>query len=237
MLRPVEDNPYASPALEQVEAPLAPASRGWQMEDGRLFVEVDAILPTVDPYTGETGEDMKPVRIAVSRRVLWPGLFLLGSILCAFGAPALGLGERSGGFGFLLALLGVYLCIEVPARLGQVGLLVFLGPRHRKRNRIMRWSLLGSLLLVLGMAAGAAYLPGFVGPFANVIYFVFAVAAADFLLLGWMSRALHWRPTPDGRRELRNVRPQALVLLSKETPPPPSSRSASSGSSSSSVAG
>lgn len=158
----MNDNPYTPPLADPVAD--APRSHGWKTDGGKLFIEPEAILPMVDPYSDETSEHMTLMRIAVPRKVLLPNRLFFGG-LC------------------LILLFG------------------FLG-FHEAFSLLSVW-------LLVGLFAGIwnAFFRG------SVIVHVFLTRRTVRLQrLIYYSR-LHFRKSPDGRREMRGIHPRAMERL------------------------
>lgn len=221
MLHPVQENPYAPPTVDQ--ARVAPASRGWRIEEGRLLVEPEAILPMVDPYTGETSERMTALRLGLQRRVLWPRLLMWGGVLLVFAPALINVRPEVGGVGLPLFVVGLFAWVTVPPMLGYVPLFVFVGPRNQSRNQRIRWATIGLLVAIFGAMAIVPNVPGINARLDGILAVVAILLVLCLMLLRWSRRHLYWRPAPDGKREMTGVHPQAMELLRKM--PAPSERS------------
>jgi hypothetical protein len=223
MLRFVQENPYAPSMVDQ--ARVAPASRGWQIVDGRLLVEQEAILPMVDLYTGETSERMTAIRLGLQRRVIWPRLLMLASMLMMFASPALGMGDGWSVAGMLLFLAALFAWVAVPSALGYVTLFVFVGQRNHSRNLMVRWATIVLLVLMVGMVGAGAnvrWVDATDAAILNFFPFVWIALAVALIFIRRMRRRLYWRPAPGEKREMIGVHPKALELLQREPPPAPS---------------
>jgi MFS family permease len=208
----VSDNPYAPSLVDPIGD--APPSRGWDLVNGRLLVEPDAVLPMIDPYSGETADRMTLMRTVLRPRVLWPRYLFVGSlslsILFAFsGFPKV---SQFFSVAILVALFGGS-WTSIVGR--SVMIHVFLTRRTRRRQALTYWWLLGTVLLLLLITFFGPSIGGdgdWIYDAVGVLAFVGLVTASA---IRWLQRRLYWSTGPDHRKELRGLHPRAIELLAK----------------------
>lgn len=208
----VSDNPYAPSLVDPIGE--APRSHGWELVDGKLLVEPEAVLPMIDLYSGETAERMTLMRTVLRPRVLWPRYLFLGSLGLSILFGVLGGTDVSSFFSslFLVALLGS----SVTSLIGRsVMVHVFLTRQTRRRQALGYWLLLGAVVLLFSLMFLAPSFSGDGEWVLNVIALISVVALFAAIMIRWRQRRLYWRKGPDHRKELRGVHPRALALLAE----------------------
>ena len=206
----MSENPYAPSLVDPVGE--APRSRGWAMVDGKLLVEPDAVLPMIDPYSGETADRMTLMRTVLRPRVLWPRYLFLGSLgfMVLFGYLGFPAVSSYFSISILVAIIGA-IGTSLIGRSLMVH--VFLTRQTRRRQALSYWLLLGTVVLLLSLMFLAANFSGAGDWMLNIISAASLVAIFAAIVIRWRQRRLHWRKGPDHRKEMRGLHPRAIELL------------------------
>jgi hypothetical protein len=208
----VSDNPYAPSLVDPVGD--APPSRGWELVDGKLLVEAGAVLPMIDPYSGDTADRMTLMRPVLRPRVLWPRYLFLGSLGFVFLFGYLGFPAVASYFSIpiLVAIIGA---IGTSLIGSSVMVHVFLTRQTRRRQALTYWLLLGTVVLMLSLMFLAPDFSGEGDWILNVIAAASLVALFAAIMIRWRQRRLYWRKGPDHRKEMKGLHPRALELLAE----------------------
>lgn len=211
LMTPVDENPYAPPGIND---PIrdAPRSRGWELLEGKLLVQPDAVLPMVDPFSGETAERMTMIRISLRPRVLWPRFLFFGSV---------GLMILAGWTGFteLTPVLNVSVIVGLLAILwfafsgGTVLIYVFLTAKTRTRRRLYYWIPLGTIVIsyaTMALVPRVSEIPPEVG---ITLVWVLLAALGAFMLARVFSRRIYFRKAAPARFEIRGLHRRAMTEL------------------------
>jgi hypothetical protein len=217
----VSDNPYAPSLVDPTGE--APRSHGWELVDGKLLVEPEAVLPMIDLYSGGTAERMTLMRTVLRPRVLWPRYLFLGSISLSILFAIAGMHGISSFFS-LVVLFAIIGGIAISLIGSSVMVHVFLTQRTGRRRALSNWLLPGSALILLSLNFIAPNFSDTSDLIPNVIAVISCITLIAAIIVRWRQRRLYWRKGPDHRKELRGVHPHALELLAKE-PRPVSGRS------------
>lgn len=210
MLPAMSVNPYAASAVNDV--PEAPASHGWEIRDGVLFAEKDAILPMVDPYSGQSEDSMTLIRLDVRGRTRWPRLLFLGGLL---GAIVASFGPRAGILAdgsLIIAFVGLIASLVMPLVTGRCWLQVFVTAATFKRNRLFRWigriGIVALLLffLVAGFPVGEIYA-------AAILIGLLGLIIILSLLIPMFQRRLFHKGRSGDQFRIGGVHPRAIEAL------------------------
>jgi hypothetical protein len=206
----VSDNPYAPSSVADA-AMEAPRSRGWELVEGKLLVEPEAVLPMIDPYTGETADRMTLMRIALRPRALWPRFLFMGgfSLMIFFG---------------LLGFPGISAFMYLPWVIGFIGgvwtslsgsivVHVFLTERTHRKRRLVHWLLFASGLLAFVLLLVVPNVPQVADQLGDVVAALWFTTVLVAILVRWLRRRLYCRRSPDRRFEMRGLHPRAMELL------------------------
>lgn len=208
----VSENPYAPSLVDPVGE--APPSRGWELVDGKLLVEPDAVLPMIDPYSGETADRMTLMRTVLRPRVLWPRYLFLGSLgfMVLFGYLGFPAASSYFSISILVAIIGAIATSLIGSSLM---VYVFLTRQTRRRQALSYWLLLGTVVLLLSLMFLASSFSGAGDWILNVIAAISLVTLFAAIMIRWRQCRLYWRKGPDHRREMRGLHPRALELLAE----------------------
>jgi len=208
----VEDlNPYAPSKSDTVAD--APKSSGWEVSGGSLFVIRDAILPMIDPYTGERAERMTLYRLAVRRRLLWARFLTWGCLLAIIFSQALVWIFSSGLLG-RLCIVGFFAGLVAPVFYAPVRLGVFVAPSSMKRRRLVTRFVVGSALAGLALLVSLGF-----APLQEFVMSLLALSLGVMLLTAIGARLFQRRLIcvghENGLFEIRGLHPRALETLGK----------------------
>jgi hypothetical protein len=174
-------------------------------------VEPEAILPMIDPYTGETAERMTLMRIVLRPRELWPRFLFMGglSLMILFGF--LGFAEISAWM-YLPLIIGFVGGVWASFS-GSMVVHVFLTQKTRRERRLVYRLLFTSVLLAFVLLFVVPNVPHLANQFGGVITLVWFAVVLVAILTRWLRRRLHCRKLPGLRFEMRGLHPRAMKLL------------------------
>lgn len=203
-------NPYEASAVTEAEAP---KSRGWEIREGMLLVEKEAILPMVDPYTGGSEDRMILLRVEVRRRDWWPRIVFL---ICMVGAIVDGLvfvnGTMAGNF-IAVAVLVFIAGLLIPLFSGRAFLDVFVTSSTYRRHRFFvvgGW--LSIVVLVLLFIVPSNLSVSGKG-FASIVAGAFGLVFVVLLVLPMFQRRIFHKGRSGGRFRLTGIHPRAMEAL------------------------
>ena len=177
-----------------------------------LFVEAGAVLPMVDPISGETAERMVMLRYGVRRRAMFPKMLFGGGVAIAV---IQGLLQRHVEIPSLvgeLSFLAIVVGLLAPAFLRKIEFHIFVTLETMKKRQRIGWAFLAVLIPFVILGLITLFLP--------VPEWMVGVCLILLLLL-LMGSAASWhmqRRLKCGRRngdsfEIWRVHPDALLLL------------------------
>ena len=203
-------NPYEASAVTEAEAPM---SRGWEIRDGMLLVEKEAILPMVDPYTGGSEDRMILLRVEVRRRDWWPRIVFL---ICMVGAIMNGLvlvNETMAGNFIGVAVLVFIAGLLIPLFSGRAFLDVFVTSSTYRRHRFFVVGGWLSIVMVLLLLIMPSHLPVSGKGLASIVAGALGLAFVVLLVLPMFQRRIFHKGRSGGRFRLAGIHPRAMEAL------------------------
>lgn len=191
-----EPNPYAPPVVDDTGGlPDAPPAFGWRVEENRLMVREESVLPMVDLYSGGSVETMTLAKLRVHCRPLWLWGIPLVTVVGVFW----------GGIGSWAVYLmgGLIIRLSVSRYFPACTMQAFF-ERRTSRRRVVLASTTFFLAVVLTIFP---------------MRFVSFTVGGDVFLLLWIvfafvvMRQMVCRRVIDGWFEIRGVHPRALQRL------------------------
>ena len=203
-------NPYEAPAVTEAEAPM---SRGWEIRDGMLLVEKEAILPMVDPYTGGSEDRMILLRVEVRRRDWWPRIVFLVCVVAAIVDGLVLVNGITAGHFLAVAVLVFIAGLLIPLFSGRAFLDVFVTSSTYRRHRFFVVGGWLSIFLLVLLFIVPSNLPVSSKGLATIFAGALGLAFVVLLVLPMFQRRIFHKGRSDGRFRLAGIHPRAMEAL------------------------
>ncbi|MBK1882873.1 hypothetical protein JIN85_10630 [Luteolibacter pohnpeiensis] len=213
------EDPYAvAPSILESEPETAPQSRGWTVHGKRLLVSAGAVLPMVDPFSGETPERMTLFLLRVQKRPRGLRHLLIAGLVALVVALLELLPEDYNRMVWLFGVLSIVAQIIIGSFYKSIMMRVFVSESTLIRMRVARiLNLTFVLALIALMGTNASgklrLLP--VDYQHWLLPLVFMIRLVAVLL---MREILFAGRTAGGLMRITGVHPKALLEMEKLLP-------------------